>query len=256
MSTSDAIMIEKLQAKDVTPEMLEGAAALFSSSYGVWGPLAAEKMSQRVKMSVARLREQCLAPDTRSVFVRALSNGELAGYVFATRWDYQGRQVCWVTQLCVSPAFRGQKLATKLLLELRTGENDRGFGILSSHPHAILAALRAFGRGVEEVDLGMARVHAQGIIDASPVEYVRGAKLTGTLFGIGSGMESGTCCADTSFWVDHTEPLTALQQVKGRGVQWPFGELPEGCEYIVLVKGAEVDGTGQRVRRQENSSDF
>ena len=103
-----------------------------------------------------------------------------------------------------------------------------------------MAALRAFGGGIEGVDFDMVRLHAQGIIETSPIEYVRGAKLTGTLFGSGSGIESGFCCADTSFWVDHTEPLAALQQVKDKGVQWPFGELPEGCEYIVLVKGADM----------------
>ena len=120
---------------------------------------------------------------------------------------------------------------------MRSGEKDHVFGILSSHPHAILAALRAFGRGIEEVDLEIAQLHAQGIMNASPVEYVRSARLTSTLFGNGNGgVESGTCCANTDFWVDHAEPLTALQQVKDRGVQWPFGELPEGCECIVLVK--------------------
>lgn len=94
---------------------------------------------------------------------------------------------------------------------MRAGEKDRDFGILSSHPHAILAALYAFDRGIEEVDLDTARLHAQGIINASPVNYIRTAKLTGMLFSSGSGIESGICCADTSFWVDYTELSTALQ---------------------------------------------
>lgn len=49
MSTSNMMVIEKFQPKDVTSEMLEDAAALFSSSYGIWGPLAAEKMSKYCK---------------------------------------------------------------------------------------------------------------------------------------------------------------------------------------------------------------
>lgn len=71
-------------------------------------------------------------------------------------------------------------------------------------------------------------------MDKSPVEYVRGAKPTGTLFGTEAG--TGTCCADTGFWVDHAEPGTALRQVRDRGVEWRFGELPEGCEYVVVIK--------------------
>ena len=101
----------------------------------------------------------------------------------------------------------------------------------------------------------MAREHAQAIMAASPVNYVKSAKPKGSLFE--KGREDGVvCCADTAFWVDHAEPLAALAAVKERDVQWPFGELPEGCEYLVLVKAADVDAEGKRVRRRQNSSDF
>lgn len=223
-------------------------------------------------MSVERLREQSLTPAADSCLIRGLAGDKLAGYAFATRWDYEGRQICWVTQLCVSPEHRGKKLATKvcgtfqlsvcnieiaerilqILLRLRDGK-DRDFGILSSHPAAILGALRAWGRGIEEVDLGMVREHAAGIMAASPVQYVKNAKLKGTLFG--EDNEGGICCADTQFWVDHGEPLAALAELKKR-VTWPFGGLPEGCEFLVLVKAAPVDDEGGRVRRKEKSSDF
>jgi hypothetical protein len=41
---SGTINIEKLQARDVSEDMITQAAELFSSNYGVWGPLAEEKM--------------------------------------------------------------------------------------------------------------------------------------------------------------------------------------------------------------------
>ena len=69
----------------------------------------------RVKMSAARLQEQSLPKGTDSVLVRAVAKEKLVGYAFATRWSYEGRQMCWVTQLCVDPEFRGQKLATKVI---------------------------------------------------------------------------------------------------------------------------------------------
>ena len=101
----------------------------------------------------------------------------------------------------------------------------------------------------------MAREHAQAIMAASPVNYVKSAKPKGSLFE--KGREDGVvCCADTAFWVDHAEPLAALAAIKERDVQWPFGELPEGCEYLVLVKAAGFDAEGKRVHREQNSSGF
>ena len=38
------IVIEKIQGHDVSEDMLAQAAELFSSDYGIWGPLAEEKM--------------------------------------------------------------------------------------------------------------------------------------------------------------------------------------------------------------------
>jgi hypothetical protein len=69
-------------------------------------------LGRRVKMSPTRLQDQSLTKGSNSVLVRALSKDRLVGYAFATRWEYQARQVCWVTQLCVDPEFRGMKLAT------------------------------------------------------------------------------------------------------------------------------------------------
>jgi hypothetical protein len=65
-------------------------------------------------MTPSGLRDQSLAKGTYSILVRATANGRFAGYAFATRWDYDGRQICWVTELCVDPDFRGTKLATKV----------------------------------------------------------------------------------------------------------------------------------------------
>ena len=39
---------------------------------------------------------------------------ELAGYAFATRWMYEVRGICWVTQLCVRVEYRRKGLATEV----------------------------------------------------------------------------------------------------------------------------------------------
>lgn len=233
------IEIDATPASEVTDTMLAEAAALFSSSYGVWGPQAAESIrnkhcqhGRRIKMSLERLRAQSLPPEAESLLVRGIVGGRLAGYAFATRWnDGEGCQTCWVTQLCVEAGYRNQGLATRILRRIRKGESDRYFGILSSHPAAIRAALRACSKGIEDVDLNTAKDHADAIMAASPVDYVRTAKPL-----VRTDNEPTVCCADTQFWVDHTEPLDALTKVKNRGFRWPFGDLPDGYEFLALIQ--------------------
>jgi len=186
-------------------------------------------------MSPKKLKEQILpaAAEAKNIYVRILINGNLAGNVFGTRWMYQGCEMLWVTQLCVDSKYRNQGIAKQFLETLREGES--GFGTLSSHPFAILALLRVFGRGHEDVDLTMTKLHARAIMDSCPVGYVKNAKLHGSLFS--EDVKDGTVsCADTGFWVDHEEPLDALRIVLEKGIVWPFGELPDGHEFLILVK--------------------
>jgi hypothetical protein len=107
------------------------------------------------------------------------------------------------------------------------------YGILSSHPAAIMSALRAFGHGLEEVDVELIKEHARGAMDASPVDYVRSAALGGSLFVPEDS--TAVSCAFTDFWVDHGEPSAVLEEVR-KTRYWPLGENPEGIEYLVLIK--------------------
>lgn len=206
-------------------------------------------------MSVSRLREECLPGGAANVCVRWYEGEELIGHVFASRWNYEGREVCWITQLCVRKKYRRQSIATHVSGSPQMGfaESDSSqllrrllklssekvtFGILSSHPAAIMAFLRAFGGGieVEAEDLEFTKKHAEAIMASSPIRYVRNAKVHGSLFrpGIKDGSVS---CADTGFYVDHAEPLAVLNKLEEKRVMWPYGELPEGHEFLVLIEG-------------------
>jgi hypothetical protein len=83
---------------------------------------------------------------------------------------------------------------------------------LSTHPAAILVLLSSYGRGLENVDLNLTQELAQRIMHASPVAYVRDAKLRGSLFEVeadvdvdihaakrdgGGDGDGAVCCADT-----------------------------------------------------------
>ena len=106
-------------------------------------------------------------------------------------------------------------------------------GILSSHPAAIIATMMACGQGLSEFSLDTTKKLAKHVMASCPVQYVRKAKLRGRLFQ--PGAQAGVvCCADTNFFVDHMEPMKVLAAVKDRLV-WPFGDLPEGYEFLALV---------------------
>ena len=71
-------------------------------------------------------------------------------------------------------------------------------------------------------------------MEASPVGYIKDAKLRGHVFSPGdtSGLVS---CVDTGFFVDHAEPLEALELVREE-LDWPLGELLDGHEFLLILE--------------------
>ncbi|KAK3312499.1 hypothetical protein B0H66DRAFT_570764 [Apodospora peruviana] len=139
-------IFEEFAAEAITDEMLVEAAGLFSYlSLVIFRPpsLTNAELGDHVKMSMSRLRALYLPAGARCSYVRVHVDGVLAGNAFACRWDYQDRQVCWITQLVVHHSYRGRRLATRLLEKARD-VNDEIFGIMSSHPAACIAACKAF----------------------------------------------------------------------------------------------------------------
>ena len=41
---------------------------------------------------------------------------------------------------------------------------------------------------------------------------------------------------DTNFFVDHAEPLKALNRVREGGLDWPLGELLDGHEFLLMIE--------------------
>ena len=176
-------------------------------------------------------------------------DGSLAGNAFACRWAYDTKIVCWVTQLVVHPDYRERGLATGLLNQPRHYDDDI-YGIMSSHAAACLAAAKAFGSkrifvyvvnsmlnvtdSINTVRLNFIKEHADEMMKASPIRYVKEAKLRGRLFNPEdfSGLVSSV---DTDFWVDHTEPLKVLGWARDT-VDWPLGELHDGHEFLLVLE--------------------
>lgn len=87
---------------------------------------------------------------------------------------------------------------------------------------------------INTVRLDFIKEYAEEIMKASPIRYVKGAKLCGRLFNPedSSGLVSSV---DTGFWVDHTEPLEALGWARDT-VDWPLGELHDGHEFLLVLE--------------------
>lgn len=83
--------------------------------------------------------------------------------------------------------------------------------------------------------LDFARENAEAIMKASPIPYIRKARQCGTLFKTkdSTGL---VCGVDTGFFVDHEEPLEALEIVR-QIWQWPLGDLVDGHEYLLILPG-------------------
>lgn len=55
------------------------------------------------------------------------------------------------------------------------------------------------------------------------------------------GEDDGTIsCVETDFFLEHDEALQALYYLEShKQIQWPFGDLLEGVEFVLLVENKD-----------------
>ncbi|KAF4591108.1 hypothetical protein EYR40_009708 [Pleurotus pulmonarius] len=110
------------------------------------------------------------------------------------------------------------------------------FGLASSHPAACLALCKRGRANIHKLDLAYIKEHAQGILASTPVPYLKTAKVCGALFR-DEDATAGLCTVCTSFFVDHDEPLAVLHAWQEyHDMPWVLGDLPEGNEYLCIIK--------------------
>ncbi|KAG2034199.1 hypothetical protein BDR03DRAFT_965754 [Suillus americanus] len=200
-------------------------------------------------MTGARLRAQCLSHPENTVLVTChlqvdpleSERPKLCGHAFASMWDYGENRVGWVTQLVVEEAVRQRYVATQLLQTLKVHASFSRIniiGLVSSHPAACNALAKYVAANLKDVDLDFIRGHAKGILEASPISYLKAAQPKGMLFqeNCNNGVVSSVF---TEFYVDHAEPLAVLGQYKLKG-QWCLGELLDGHEFLAIFPIAPV----------------
>ncbi|KAJ7252130.1 hypothetical protein B0H12DRAFT_1234007 [Mycena haematopus] len=222
----------------VTEDQLKACAGLFSSHYGVWSSFVSPPLKPRahVKMSAAKLRDQCFSDPEHSMLALCTADNAIVGHAFATVWQYNGSGICWITQLVVSRDYRERGIATGLL-QLFPGPdfNCGTFGLVSSHPAACLALFKRAHAKSRKLDLDFIKAHAQKIMDTTNISYLKGVQLRGSLL---QEAEAGGAmsCAFTDFYVDHEEPLRAMNRWEEKqDMAWPLGVLPEGHEFFCIA---------------------
>ena len=242
------------QCSFVTDEVLAKCSTLFNNNYGIWSndaPLHSDNKLQpgtRVKLGMKRLREMMLFNDRCSLITAeirspASNQMELIGHAFFTSATYdrlKGNAV-WITQLVVSSAYRGRGVAGTLLSIAKNSVEDVVVsGLVSSHPHAVIALTNACNR--IPVDLKLIADHAEDVIKACNIPYLSGAQLVGSIFTTQSSLaveneQQPVSLIKTDFYVDHCEVLAALKDVRKK---WILGPILDGHEYFVVVPANSV----------------
>ena len=93
--------------------------------------------------------------------------------------------------------------------------------------------MQSQGIKVSSIDLSFIRDHAEKVLKDTTVGYLKSAKPCGSLFQ--NDCEAGVVSSVfTNFFVDHAEPLAALDGFKEKG-GWCLGELFDGHEYLVIL---------------------
>ena len=111
-------------------------------------------LGSHVRLSKEKLRAEYLPDGTGNgstcSYVRVVVNGRLAGHVFACRWKYNNKTICWVTQLVVHHDYRERGLATGLLNLLRNsssddhdGDDDTIYGIYELSSRCLLSCYQS-----------------------------------------------------------------------------------------------------------------
>lgn len=113
------------------------------------------------------------------------------------------------------------------------------FGILSHHPAAIMAACRAFGHGINNIDIDFILDTAGSMMWNCPVKYVHAAAMSAFF----KELRRDSCSCFTHLYIDHTETKQVLEELRNHPspvsqerVVWRLGDLPERYDFLALFK--------------------
>lgn len=203
----DQVVYTIIPEKAVTDPILQESAKLFSEHYGRWSSKI--EHSDRVpnpggpiKMKSSKLRFDYLF-NNRCGLVTARVGQQLIGHAFFTSFYMMPNsqsEIRWVTQLVVHSDYRRHKVAQNLLLH-SLGTQAQGYGLVTSHPHAV----RALERAVRYKCWNLQPEAAKTILQKSEIPYLHASRVEICCDG-------GRCLVNTKFFVDHSDVEKVLQK--------------------------------------------
>ncbi|OJA12473.1 hypothetical protein AZE42_13628 [Rhizopogon vesiculosus] len=91
----------------------------------------------------------------------------------------------------------------------------KAVGLVSSHPAACNALVKYASANLYDIDLAFIGDRAEGILASPSISYLKTAQLKGGVFQADCD-DGAASSVFTSFYVDHTESLKALEQYKAK----------------------------------------
>lgn len=217
---SDSIGTILYPHDSVTDSVLESCSFNFSNFYGIWQ----DKGRGRVKMSKAALARSYLDENSQLVVAFDKDPEHIIGHAFFKVFHSASlnRDVTWITQLVVRTDYRGRKVAQRML-NVAIPPNVKCAGLVTSHPHAVMALERAMRK---KVDPAICKLIAPKVIAESHIDYLQNCDMV---------LGGDSCLVNTNFQVDHAEPEEALAAIDQ--ADWALGGLLDGHEFVAIIVG-------------------
>ncbi|CAF1187765.1 unnamed protein product [Adineta ricciae] len=207
ITATNPISYTIIQYSLVTDQILQKCSTLFNNNYGFWNhnaPLHSNNVLQtgsRVKLGVKRLHELMLFNDRRFLVVaetRSLEKDQFELIVVCSA--HQGRGVA----------------GTLLSLAKNHIQDVVAMGLVSSHPHAVMAICNACNR--IPINLKFMADHAKDIFKICRIPYISHNETIGSIFDKPSSQmvdsdEQPVSLIKTDFFVVHKEVLTILGNI-------------------------------------------
>ena len=215
------VKLEWLKPFDISDDILEKCAQLYSEHYGKWGKNG-KKPGDSIKLSSARLQD--LIDGSNSQVAIAKHNEAIVGYAFSKQLTIPDKGlVSWVTQLVIHKNYRRSGIAKRLLNGIWGFSDHYAWGIVTANPYAVKALEKATRRrcapdyiqrlGGEVLDAGK-----------QVINYIKEADPT---------FNQNISAINTEFYVDTSE--FSLKKNSDWKKEWKLGTLEHGHEWFAFT---------------------
>ena len=222
----NTISFKTFHVVDVSDELFDQCAKLYSENYGVYSDkvaISGKQQGDPVTMGKSFMKKH-YGETPECNLVVAYKGDALVGQAFYLRKNYTRiGTMTWVLQLVVKKEYRNKKIGQRLRHSIWGFSNDVAWGLATANPYTVRTLEAATFRRVTPK---MVNKHLDKIKTiANDIWFAKDAELI---------VNEEHSFIDTSFPVNHSENKITEP--------WLLGELPEGQEWLAFTfKSQDVD---------------